>query len=144
MKVRLYDEGNTNVFTCPYHAWSYGLDGSLVGLPRQEKSYPSMDKSEWSLRGSPAGELQGLDLGRMRRRRRRLSRRGEGISIRLTTANSEAFVGVDKWVLPCNWKLPSENFLGDTYHNISQSVDLVGWAERGVGHQGPTTALDDA
>ena len=29
--------------------------------------------------------------------------------------------------MPCNWKLPSENFLGDTYHNIShRSVDLVG------------------
>ena len=39
MKVCLYDEGNTNVFTCPYYAWSYGLDGSLVGLPQQEKLY---------------------------------------------------------------------------------------------------------
>ena len=25
--------GSTKVFTCPYHQWSFGLDGSLVGIP---------------------------------------------------------------------------------------------------------------
>jgi len=25
--------GNTKVFTCPYHQWSFGLDGSLAGIP---------------------------------------------------------------------------------------------------------------
>ena len=33
MKVCRYDEGNTTVFTCPYHGWSYGTDGRLVGVP---------------------------------------------------------------------------------------------------------------
>ena len=32
MKVCRYDEGNTAVFTCPYHGWSYGTDGRLVGV----------------------------------------------------------------------------------------------------------------
>jgi phenylpropionate dioxygenase-like ring-hydroxylating dioxygenase large terminal subunit len=27
MKVCRYDDGNTTVFTCPYHGWSYGTDG---------------------------------------------------------------------------------------------------------------------
>ena len=30
MKVCRYDEGNTPVFTCPYHGWSYATDGKLV------------------------------------------------------------------------------------------------------------------
>jgi len=34
---------------------------------------------------------------------------------------------VQKWLIPCNWKFPAENFSGDSYHNIShRSVDLVG------------------
>src|SRR6059036_4194512 len=33
MKVCRYNEGNTAVFTCPYHGWSYGTDGRLVGVP---------------------------------------------------------------------------------------------------------------
>src|SRR5687767_10095579 len=32
MKVCRYDEGNTTVFTCPYHGWSYATDGRLVGV----------------------------------------------------------------------------------------------------------------
>ncbi|HEY2755036.1 MAG TPA: hypothetical protein VGJ01_04755, partial [Pseudolabrys sp.] len=40
---------------------------------------------------------------------------------------AELLGGVQKWLIPCNWKFPAENFSGDTYHNIShRSVDLVG------------------
>ena len=36
MKVCRYDQGNTLVHTCPFHAWTYSLDGRLIGVPRQE------------------------------------------------------------------------------------------------------------
>ena len=36
MKVCRYDEGNTLVFPCPYHGWSYATDGKL-------------DTSQWGL-----------------------------------------------------------------------------------------------
>ncbi|HZT52046.1 MAG TPA: Rieske (2Fe-2S) protein, partial [Stellaceae bacterium] len=32
MKVCRYDDGNTRAFTCPYHAWTYDLDGRLIGV----------------------------------------------------------------------------------------------------------------
>src|SRR5437667_315830 len=28
----------------------------------------------------------------------------------------ELIGGVHKWVMPCNWKFPAENFAGDGYH----------------------------
>src|SRR6516164_3973127 len=39
MKVCRYDEGNTPLFTCPYHGWSYGTDGKLVGVPYFREAY---------------------------------------------------------------------------------------------------------
>src|SRR6266704_3241568 len=50
MKVCRYDEGNTTVFTCPYHGWSYGTDGKLVGVPFFREAYHStLDRSQWGL-----------------------------------------------------------------------------------------------
>src|SRR6516165_11441328 len=50
MKVCRYDEGNTPIFTCPYHGWSYGTDGSLVGVPYFREAYHSeLDRTKWHL-----------------------------------------------------------------------------------------------
>jgi len=50
MKVCRYDEGNTAVFTCPYHGWSYGTDGRLVGVPYFREAYHStLDRSQSGL-----------------------------------------------------------------------------------------------
>ncbi|HUE79219.1 MAG TPA: aromatic ring-hydroxylating dioxygenase subunit alpha [Sphingomicrobium sp.] len=40
--------GCARVLTCPYHAWSYGLDGRLVGVPHR-KDYPGLDPDELGL-----------------------------------------------------------------------------------------------
>jgi phenylpropionate dioxygenase-like ring-hydroxylating dioxygenase large terminal subunit len=34
--------GCANVLTCPYHAWSYGRDGRLVGVPHRQE-YPGLE-----------------------------------------------------------------------------------------------------
>src|SRR6201994_3545727 len=50
MKVCRYDDGNTTVFTCPYHGWSYGTDGALVGVPFFREAYHSeLDRTKYRL-----------------------------------------------------------------------------------------------
>ncbi len=138
MKVCLYDEGNTRAFVCPYHAWSYSTDGKLFGVPQYDKLYAGvLERSQWSLievaqlvnykctiwatwdKSAPpfleylGGAKEHLDLALDCRDGR------EG--------GSEVFVGVHRWITPANWKFAAENFLGDTYHNISHaSVDRIG------------------
>ncbi|MEO6360222.1 MAG: aromatic ring-hydroxylating dioxygenase subunit alpha, partial [Sphingomicrobium sp.] len=40
--------GCARVLTCPYHAWSYGRDGRLIGVPHRSE-YPGLDLQEMGL-----------------------------------------------------------------------------------------------
>jgi len=44
---------------CPYHAWTYRLDGSLAGLPRAE-AFPELERHTLGLRSLPCAVRHGL------------------------------------------------------------------------------------
>jgi phenylpropionate dioxygenase-like ring-hydroxylating dioxygenase large terminal subunit len=138
MKVCRYDEGHTTNFYCPYHGWSYGLDGELVAVQAYEKSYtPPFPKEGWGLievaqlatlhgtiwatwdSQAPSfdeylGDAKvGLDAG---------LRAWDG-----SDAPTELLGSPQKWLVPSNWKFVSENFAGDMLHAVShRSVEMVG------------------
>lgn len=44
---------------CPYHAWSYALDGRLIGLPRPD-TFPGIDKDALAHKRLPTRDAGGL------------------------------------------------------------------------------------
>ncbi len=118
------DRGKKKTFTCPYHGWSFDLDGNLIGIVAGNKVYGGeMCKSEWGLREVPRLEsYQGmifasLDpdampleeyLGDMKWYFDILLGRSDG--------GMEVRGVPQRWVTKANWKATSENFMADPYH----------------------------
>ena len=156
MKVCRYDDGNTLVFTCPFHGWSYDTDGRLVGVPYYDAAYKGdLDKSEWGLaevaqmsnyygsiwatwdRGAPSFEDY---LGPYADTVRRAFQSSDG-----EDNGVELFNPVYKWRIPCNWKFPGFSFDGDRAHaamtHRSINVAAIGpQGDAGGGSRAPIRA----
>ena len=118
------DAGNAATLTCAYHGWTYANDGKLVSVPNlRDAYYEQLDLEQWNLIPvAQLGNYKGLlfatfdpeapplreYLGEMAWYLDTFFDRREG--------GVEVLGGVHKWVVPCNWKLPAENFAGDAYH----------------------------
>jgi phenylpropionate dioxygenase-like ring-hydroxylating dioxygenase large terminal subunit len=57
--------GQRKAFVCPYHAWSYGRDGRLIGVPHEE-GFAGIDRDARGLVRVPAGVAAGLVFVRPR------------------------------------------------------------------------------
>jgi phenylpropionate dioxygenase-like ring-hydroxylating dioxygenase large terminal subunit len=49
-----------NTIVCPYHRWSFGLDGTLRGVPNQKECFPNLDKNEMGLFPASIGIFKGV------------------------------------------------------------------------------------
>jgi Rieske 2Fe-2S family protein len=47
-RLREARNGHLSAIQCPYHAWTYGLDGRLIGAPHMDQ-VPGFDKADYSL-----------------------------------------------------------------------------------------------
>jgi len=118
------DFGNAKSFTCAYHGWRYQNDGQLIHVPSLKKAYyDELDRQKYGL--IPVARLDshaGLIfatfdpeapslleyLGEMAWYLSTIFDRVEG--------GIEILPGLNKWIIPCNWKFPAENLGGDAYH----------------------------
>jgi phenylpropionate dioxygenase-like ring-hydroxylating dioxygenase large terminal subunit len=127
-KVCRYDDGNTLVFTCPFHGWSYDTDGRLVGVAYYPLAYgeEQLDKSQWGLHevgqlcnyyGSiwatwdpkaPSFEdYAGSYASSIRHCMQSSAGEDNGV---------EVFQPTIKWNIPTNWKVPGFTSSTDPAH----------------------------
>src|SRR5688572_20040256 len=142
MKVCRYDEGNTPVFSCPYHGWSYSTDGNLVSVPGALIGVPGfasmyhgeLKKEEWGLYEVPKmHNYKGLIFACWDKDAPDFLDYAGDFTIYLDelldcrdgrSGESEALPGVQRWRLPANWKYPVEN-ASDSYHGISHRSETI-------------------
>nr|MBP6562352.1 Rieske (2Fe-2S) protein [Neisseriaceae bacterium] len=55
-----HKKGKTNSFVCPYHGWSYALDGTLRGVPHPESYAELLEKDQLPLVSLRVASYQGM------------------------------------------------------------------------------------
>ena len=115
------NSGKTKAFTCPYHGWGYGLDGSLRALPKPEEYENILDKSEYGLVKLRHESYQGMIfatmnddiepledfLGGTKKWIDLFMKQGAGYPLKT--------IGEQRFRFPGNWKIQLENTT-DAYH----------------------------
>lgn len=114
-------KGKTNSFVCPYHGWSYSLDGALRGVPFPESYGDMLDKGEFPLVSLRVEEYAGMIfatfkqdmmplvdyLGPAKKWMDLFMKQGGGYPVKVQ--------GEHRFRFPGNWKIQLENTT-DAYH----------------------------
>jgi len=110
-----------SIITCPYHQWSFGVDGSLVRVPQQEEQFCDLDRRAWGLRPAPVSEWHGMVMVNPADDAGSLSQTLGGLDGRLehflAGGGDGSLVQRAKieYTVACNWKFLVENHV-DVYH----------------------------
>ena len=129
------DEGHATSFMCTYHGWTYDLKGALVGVPGFKEVYhEELDRENWGLiKAGRVEAFKGFIFATMDADAPPLEEfLGEvgmmSISFIADRGNIKIVPGVQKYVIPCNWKLAVDN-VWDYYHGALThgSSMMAGW-----------------
>ena len=108
---------NARGFSCPYHGWSYGIDGRLLSRP-DERSFAEISKSVLGLRELPVVEKYGMIwLSPTPGANFDIDAKLGGLECDLAAYGLEAYHHYETRVLNrrINWKLVVDTFL-ESYH----------------------------
>jgi len=116
MSTLLSGRGNTKSIVCPYHAWTYGLDGQLRGAPAMEKN-SGFSRANHRLPAVRCEEWLGWIM---------INLNPDAPKVADQLAGVEAFVDdfamqdytetfFETHVWDTNWKVLAENFM-ESYH----------------------------
>lgn len=120
-------EGRARKFTCPYHLWSYGLDGKLLSVARPDLVGP-IDKAEHGLLEVPVDCFAGFVFLNPDPNARPLADcLGPEVTELLAPYHLEEMVPVGlnvREALDCNWKVVIDAF-SEGYHIVGVHPELL-------------------
>jgi phenylpropionate dioxygenase-like ring-hydroxylating dioxygenase large terminal subunit len=134
-KVCRYDDGNTRLFTCSFHGWSYDTDGKLIGVPHYDTAFSGiLDKSQFGLK--EVAQMANLNgsiwatwdpnapsfedyLGPFEPAIRHCFDATDG-----SENGIDMVMPVQKFRMPTNWKFAAFSFDGDALHGTTTHRSL--------------------
>ena len=126
LSLRSDDTGTTKVFQCPYHLWSFDVNGSLIGAPGMEQA-EDFDKDDWCLPEIRSEVWGGLVFVNLDPDAQPLGPQLSG----LETLASEYELDRLEWlgepleyVCDWNWKLSVEAG-SESYHHLALHRDIL-------------------
>lgn len=140
MRICRADAGNARAFTCSYHGWAYDIAGKLVNVPYEKEAYGQIDKGKLGAKQvTQVVSYKGFVFGNWDPEAPPLEAYlGEAayymdIMLDRCHGGSQALGGIQKWVIPSNWKFAAEQFCSDMYHVPSTHLSgFIGLAPEGV------------
>lgn len=123
MKLCRADKGNKSMFTCPYHGFNFKNTGELVGVPLQKDIYGgTLDRTTMGLHKIKLESYKGLLFGTWNEDAEPLEDFLGDIrwylDILVGRAEMEVIGVPQRFVVSSNWKVGSDNFVGDSYHTM--------------------------
>ncbi|MBV9618914.1 MAG: aromatic ring-hydroxylating dioxygenase subunit alpha, partial [Verrucomicrobia bacterium] len=108
--------GNCVTIQCPYHAWTYGLDGRLIGAPHMD-DVPGFDKADYPLHEVNLGLWDGFIFVNLANNRTPLDKWFAPLTGKFSHWNMSILRPVKRidYDVHANWKLMFENY-SECYH----------------------------
>ena len=106
--------GHASAIQCPYHAWTYGLDGRLIGAPHMDE-VPGFDKADYSLHAVNLALWEGfIFVNLVPKRDGYLPEEDGAARLRSKATARQApgdFISLERWFAPLNkkfshWNIP--------------------------------------
>jgi len=117
--------GNGRSFQCPYHLWTYGLDGALVGAPHMD-DVPAFDPARCALPQIRSEIWEGWVFVNLDGAADPLGEALAPMSEMFAEYEMGALVAEETAVFdsPFNWKVLVDNFM-EAYHHIATHRDTL-------------------
>jgi choline monooxygenase len=122
-------EGSAETLRCPYHGWTYSLEGALKGTP-DFSGVCNFDRSSNGLVPADCGSWENWVFVRVQRDGRSLDDfLGHDLRSQIEALELRRFswVGRRSYMLDCNWKVFVDNYLDGGYHvpHVHKGLDSV-------------------
>jgi glycine betaine catabolism A len=108
--------GHASAIQCPYHAWTYGLDGRLIGAPHMDE-VPGFDKADHSLKSVSLGLWEGFTFVNLAEKPMPLEKWFAPLNGKFSRWNMSILRPAKRieYDVRANWKLMFENY-SECYH----------------------------